>query len=158
VHKVRPDYREWRSVRQVQKSQSQSAAPFLSPSRRRKLLLGVPSRPSSQSSRPPPSTHSIRRLISRLRILDLPDRPGAGNFRGNKPAEREHCPLRVVALTVAYAREPRLECPCHQGFFPVKDGSVLQGSPLRPLLQITLERCGSPKLQPGPKTGRFLVE
>jgi Rieske Fe-S protein len=41
------------------------------------------------------------------------------------------------------AKEDRLECPCHQGFFSVKDGSVLQGPPPRPLPQITLERDGS---------------
>jgi hypothetical protein len=33
-----------------------------------------------------------------------------------------------------------VECPCHQGFFSVKDGSVSQGPPPRPLPQITLER------------------
>jgi Rieske Fe-S protein len=41
------------------------------------------------------------------------------------------------------AKEERLECPCHQGFFSVKDGSVLQGPPPRPLPRITLERDGA---------------
>jgi arsenite oxidase small subunit len=41
------------------------------------------------------------------------------------------------------AKEDRLECPCHQGFFSVRDGSVLQGPPPRPLPQITLERDGA---------------
>jgi len=41
------------------------------------------------------------------------------------------------------ATNDRLECPCHQGFFSVKDGSVLQGPPPRPLPQITLEREGT---------------
>jgi Rieske Fe-S protein len=41
------------------------------------------------------------------------------------------------------AKNDRLECPCHQGFFSVKDGSVLQGPPPRPLPQITLEREGT---------------
>ena len=40
------------------------------------------------------------------------------------------------------AKNDRLECPCHQGFFSLKDGSVLQGPPPRPLPQITLERHG----------------
>ena len=40
------------------------------------------------------------------------------------------------------AKHNRLECPCHQGFFSIKDGSVLQGPPPRPLPQITLEREG----------------
>ena len=38
------------------------------------------------------------------------------------------------------ANDDRLECPCHQGLFCVKDGSVLQGPPRRPLPQIILER------------------
>jgi arsenite oxidase small subunit len=41
------------------------------------------------------------------------------------------------------AKNDRLECPCHQGFFSVKDGSVLQGPPPRPLPQVTLEREGT---------------
>jgi arsenite oxidase small subunit len=41
------------------------------------------------------------------------------------------------------AKNDRLECPCHQGFFSVKGGSVLQGPPPRPLPQITLERDGT---------------
>ena len=38
------------------------------------------------------------------------------------------------------ANDDRLECPCHQGLFCVKDGSVLQGPPRRPLPRIILER------------------
>jgi Rieske Fe-S protein len=41
------------------------------------------------------------------------------------------------------AKEDRLECPCHQGFFSVRDGSVLQGPPPRALPLITLERDGA---------------
>lgn len=41
------------------------------------------------------------------------------------------------------AQNDRIECPCHQGFFSVKDGSVLQGPPPRPLPQIVLARNGS---------------
>ncbi len=36
----------------------------------------------------------------------------------------------------------RLECPCHQGFFSIKDGAVLQGPPSRPLPRIVLETRG----------------
>jgi len=36
----------------------------------------------------------------------------------------------------------RLECPCHEGFFSVHDGRVLQGPPPRPLPRIRLERRG----------------
>ena len=47
------------------------------------------------------------------------------------------------------AKEDRLECPCHQGFFSVKDGSVLQGPAPRPLPQISLERDGAKLLAVG---------
>jgi Rieske Fe-S protein len=36
----------------------------------------------------------------------------------------------------------RLECPCHDGYFAVEDGRVLQGPPPRPLPRIVLERRG----------------
>jgi Rieske Fe-S protein len=49
-----------------------------------------------------------------------------------------------LSCAVYYSSEnDRLECPCHQGFFSAKDGSVLQGPPPRPLPQITLEREGT---------------
>ena len=41
------------------------------------------------------------------------------------------------------AQENRLECPCHEGYFSVKDGSVLQGPPPRPLPRIVLRREGN---------------
>jgi len=47
------------------------------------------------------------------------------------------------------ARSDRLECPCHQGFFSIKDGSVLQGPPPRPLPQIVLKREGEKLLASG---------
>ena len=49
------------------------------------------------------------------------------------------------------AKEDRLECPCHQGFFSVKDGSVLQGPPPRALPQIILAREGAKLLAIGVK-------
>lgn len=36
----------------------------------------------------------------------------------------------------------RLECPCHEGYFSIRDGSVLQGPPTRPLPRVVLERHG----------------
>ncbi len=48
-----------------------------------------------------------------------------------------------LSCAVFYSREQnRLECPCHQGYFSVKDGSVLQGPPTRPLPRVVLERSG----------------
>jgi Rieske Fe-S protein len=35
-----------------------------------------------------------------------------------------------------------LECPCHQGFFSVEDGAVLQGPPSRPLPRVLLKKQG----------------
>jgi Rieske Fe-S protein len=44
---------------------------------------------------------------------------------------------------VYYSKEEgRLECPCHEGYFSVRDGRVLQGPPQRPLPRIVLERQG----------------
>jgi len=48
-----------------------------------------------------------------------------------------------LSCAVYYAKEQnRLECPCHQGFFSVADGSVLRGPPRRPLPRVALERRG----------------
>jgi arsenite oxidase small subunit len=49
-----------------------------------------------------------------------------------------------LSCAVYYSREQnRLECPCHEGYFSVVDGSVLQGPPPRPLPRITLKREGN---------------
>ncbi|MEA2695491.1 MAG: arsenite oxidase small subunit [Acidobacteriota bacterium] len=46
-----------------------------------------------------------------------------------------------LSCAVYYAHDSsRLECPCHEGLFSVKDGRVLAGPPQRPLPRITLER------------------
>jgi Rieske Fe-S protein len=48
-----------------------------------------------------------------------------------------------LSCAVYYAHEQRrLECPCHEGYFSVKDGRVLQGPPKRPLPRVILERRG----------------
>ena len=48
-----------------------------------------------------------------------------------------------LSCAVYYAREKnRLECPCHEGYFSVKNGDVLQGPPPRPLPRVVLERRG----------------
>jgi len=48
-----------------------------------------------------------------------------------------------LSCAVFYSRaHDRLECPCHQGYFSVKNGSVLQGPPTRPLPRVILERSG----------------
>ena len=46
-----------------------------------------------------------------------------------------------LSCAVYYEKEQnRLECPCHQGFFSIEDGSVLQGPPQRALPRVALER------------------
>jgi Rieske Fe-S protein len=40
------------------------------------------------------------------------------------------------------AAHGRLECPCHEGYFSIADGRVLQGPPPRPLPKVELERQG----------------
>jgi Rieske Fe-S protein len=45
-----------------------------------------------------------------------------------------------LSCAVYYERERnRLACPCHQGYFSIVDGSVLQGPPQRPLPRVALE-------------------
>jgi len=48
-----------------------------------------------------------------------------------------------LSCAVFYEREKnRLECPCHQGYFSITDGSVLQGPPTRALPRVVLEHRG----------------
>jgi len=45
-----------------------------------------------------------------------------------------------LSCAVYYEKEQnRFECPCHQGFFSIADGSVVQGPPQRALPRVTLE-------------------
>ncbi len=46
-----------------------------------------------------------------------------------------------LACAVYYSRpRNRLECPCHEGYFSILDGSVLEGPPPRPLERVQIER------------------
>jgi nitrite reductase/ring-hydroxylating ferredoxin subunit len=48
-----------------------------------------------------------------------------------------------LSCAVIYSKtNNRLECPCHDGYFSVEDGRVLQGPPPRPLPKVVLERRG----------------
>jgi arsenite oxidase small subunit len=48
-----------------------------------------------------------------------------------------------LSCAVYYSKDNnRLECPCHEGYFSIKDGSVLQGPPPRALPTILLRRDG----------------
>ena len=48
----------------------------------------------------------------------------------------------------------RLECPCHEGYFSVRTGEVLQGPPPRPLPRVILERRGDELTAVGMETSR----
>lgn len=48
-----------------------------------------------------------------------------------------------LSCAVYYSAESnRLECPCHEGYFSIETGRVLQGPPPRPLPRIELEQVG----------------
>ena len=57
-------------------------------------------------------------------------------------AYSQKCPHLSCAVYYAH-QSNRLECPCHEGYFSVRDGSVLQGPPPRPLPRILLRRDGN---------------
>ena len=64
-------------------------------------------------------------------------RTGADTF----VAYSQKCTHLSCAVYYAPARR-RLECPCHEGYFAVDSGRVLQGPPPRPLPRILLKREG----------------
>jgi Rieske Fe-S protein len=48
-----------------------------------------------------------------------------------------------LSCAVYYSRDNnQLECPCHQGFFSIVDGSVIAGPPRRPLPRVLLQKQG----------------
>ena len=79
----------------------------------------------------------------------------------------EHDPCILVRLSpddyVAYSQKcthlscavyyekasDRLACPCHEGYFSVRTGAVLQGPPPRPLPRVQLERRGDQLIATG---------
>ncbi|MBV8817766.1 MAG: ubiquinol-cytochrome c reductase iron-sulfur subunit [Acidobacteriaceae bacterium] len=103
----------------------------------------------------------LRSLIGRAsagyaeREIGAASQIGIGDVKlFNYPTENDPCIMvrmpsgRLVAYSqkcthlscaVYYSkRENRLECPCHEGYFSIEDGGVLQGPPRRalPLIQI----------------------
>jgi len=63
--------------------------------------------------------------------------PEAGRF----VAYSQKCTHLSCAVYYAAAQK-RIECPCHEGYFSVESGQVLQGPPPRPLPRIVLEQQG----------------
>ena len=104
-----------------------------------------------------------------VEVADISEIPVRGVKLFTYPTAQDHCIMirtseeeyvgysqkcTHLSCAVYYsAKNDCLECPCHQGFFSVKDGSVLQGPPPRPLPQITLERHGAKLLAVGVKGG-----
>ena len=55
-----------------------------------------------------------------------------------------------LSCAVYHSREAnRLECPCHEGYFSLADGSVLQGPPPRPLPRVLLRQDGGKVIATG---------
>src|SRR5690349_21626634 len=97
-------------------------------------------------------------IYSEKNICRAEQVPVGGVWLFRYPTEKDPCILvrpdeqTYVAYTqkcthlscaVYYAAEKRrLECPCHEGYFSVRTGRVLQGPPPRPLPRVLLERRG----------------
>jgi nitrite reductase/ring-hydroxylating ferredoxin subunit len=55
-----------------------------------------------------------------------------------------------LSCAVYYEKERDcLACPCHEGYFSVRTGAVLQGPPPRPLPRVQLERRGDQLIATG---------
>jgi Rieske Fe-S protein len=62
-----------------------------------------------------------------------------------------------LSCAVYYSRDKnRFECPCHEGYFAVEDGRVLQGPPARPLPRILIERRGADIIATGINLGTHI--
>jgi Rieske Fe-S protein len=92
----------------------------------------------------------------RAAVAGLEEIPVGGVKTFNYPTPNDPCILVRTAADhyVAYSQkcthlscavyyqraQNRLECPCHQGFFSIVDGSVLQGPPQRALARVALQK------------------
>ena len=101
-------------------------------------------------------------------VARLDEVPVGGVKLFQYPSENEQCILVRTAANayvafsqkcthlscaVYYSREHnQLECPCHEGYFSVRDGRVLAGPPRRPLPKIVLERRGEELVATGIST------
>ncbi len=118
----------------------------------------------------------VRSLLSRQPgysekdICRTGDVPVGGVWLFRYPTERDPCILirpdeqtyvaysqkcTHLSCAVYYARKKnRLECPCHEGYFSVRNGDVLQGPPPRPLPRVILERRGDQLVAVGMDLGK----
>ena len=118
----------------------------------------------------------VRSLLSRRpgysekNICRAGDVPVGGVWLFRYPTEKDPCILirpdeqtyvaysqkcTHLSCAVYYARKKnRLECPCHEGYFSVRNGDVLQGPPPRPLPRVILERRGDQLVAVGMDSGK----
>jgi len=118
----------------------------------------------------------VRSLLSRRpgysekNICSASDVPVGGVWLFRYPTEKDPCILirpdeqtyvaysqkcTHLSCAVYYARKKnRLECPCHEGYFSVRNGDVLQGPPPRPLPRVILERRGDQLVAVGMDSGK----
>ena len=91
-------------------------------------------------------------------VARLGEIPVGGVRLFNYPGPNDPCILVRTAETemVAYSQKcthlscavynskekDRIECPCHEGYFSVQTGRVLQGPPQRPLPKVVLQQRG----------------
>jgi Rieske Fe-S protein len=61
--------------------------------------------------------------------------------KGKLAAYSQKCTHLSCAVYYSPGRN-RLECPCHQGYFAIDDGTVLEGPPPRPLPLIQIQQRG----------------
>lgn len=92
-----------------------------------------------------------RRVVARLDEI-----PVGGVKLFTYPTSNDHCILvrtgagsyvaysqkcTHLSCSVYYSKDKnRFECPCHEGYFAVATGAVLQGPPPRPLPRVVLEQ------------------
>jgi nitrite reductase/ring-hydroxylating ferredoxin subunit len=107
-------------------------------------------------------------VYSDKNICRATDVPVGGVWLFRYPTEKDACILirpnadtyvaysqkcTHLSCAVFYAREKnRLECPCHEGYFSITDGRVLQGPPPRPLPRVILEKRGDQLVAVGMST------
>jgi Rieske Fe-S protein len=107
-------------------------------------------------------------VYSEKNICRAMDVPVGGVWLFRYPTEKDACILirpdeetyvaysqkcTHLSCAVFYAREKnRLECPCHEGYFSITDGRVLQGPPPRPLPRVILEKRGDQLVAVGMST------
>lgn len=111
-----------------------------------------------------------RSSYSEKNICKANEMPVGGVWLFRYPTEKDPCILirpdeqtyvaysqkcTHLSCAVYYAREKnRLECPCHEGYFSIQTGGVLQGPPPRPLPRVLLERRGDTLVAVGMEIGK----